>query len=65
LYHFEGAGRQLDPDFYREILVSLVAGQFLQAAGDEGGGLGHVAAVPGDLGTQERQFWPGERRACG
>jgi len=64
-YRFTGARRQRGLDFHREILISLVAGQFLQTVGDENDGSGNVAPAPRDLRPQERQIWPGQRRARG
>ena len=46
-----GARRQFRADFHSEVQVPLMTGQFLQALGDQGGGLGDVAAALRDHGA--------------
>jgi hypothetical protein len=41
---FPGPGRQDGTDFHREVNEFLVTGPFVQALGDERGGLGDVTA---------------------
>src|SRR3984957_19404332 len=64
-HHLASPGRQLRADFHGEVLVPRVAGQFLQRLGDERRGLGEVTAAGRELGAQEGEFRPGERRAGG
>ena len=42
-----------------------MTGQFLQAPGDQRGGLGDVTAAFRDPRAQEGELWPGKRRADG
>ena len=42
-----------------------MTGQFLQALGDQRGGLDDVTAALRDPGAQEGELWPGKRRADG
>ena len=52
--YLAGMVRQFGPDPQREVQVRRVAGQFLQALGDQRGGLGDVTASLGDLRAQSR-----------
>jgi len=58
-----GTGRQGRADIQGELLVLPGAGQFLQALGDERGGLGGVTPALRDPRTQEGELCSSERRA--